>query len=259
MKKTIIYRFIITVSLIVSTICLGISSDIFDHDYKKLDIFLQNYVNVDGEVSSVRYKEIRNNKSDLPLVLNSISKLSQKEYNDFSNNQKLAFLINAYNVFTIKLIVDNYPVKSIKDIGSFFTSPWKKKIFNMLDRKVSLDEIEHDIIRKKFSEPRIHFALVCASKSCPRLLNRAYTGKQLSKQLEISTTSFLKNNKFNYYDEKKNTLYLSSIFKWYGDDFNKNGHKLNTFLEKYLKNNDVKKADVKIKYLDYDWGLNESK
>lgn len=190
------------------------------------------------------YSRLMENPKIIEQAIIELNSLNKREYSKISNNAKLSWLINLYNTYTIKLILDNYPIKSIRKI----TSPWDKKIVPLFGKKVSLNYIEHSIIRKEFKEPRIHFALVCAAISCPPIRTEAYTANNLEIQLLDQEKIFLNNKDKNFI--KENTLYLSKIFKWYGDDFNIHGS-----LKKYLANY-YKLNKVKIKYNDYNWDLN---
>ncbi|MBC7720872.1 MAG: DUF547 domain-containing protein [Pedobacter sp.] len=196
------------------------------------------------------------------VALNSYLKmLSDNEPADsWQKDEKLAFWINAYNAFTVKLIIDHYPVKSIKDIGSkiqipFVNTPWQKKFIQMGDKKIKLDDIENNIIRKKFTEPRIHFAIVCASISCPKLRNEAYEASKLDAQLTDQAKAFLSDPTRNKPDATNPKL--SHIFQWFNGDFEKTGLTKIEFINKYspIKIN----ADANIDYMNYDWGLNEQK
>jgi hypothetical protein len=172
--------------------------------------------------------------------------------------EQFAFYINAYNAWTIKLILSAYPgVKSIKDLGSLFQSPWKKEFVRILGRVVTLDHIEHDILRPRFRDPRVHFAINCASKSCPPLLAEPYRGRTLEAQLTRVTTDFL-----NLPDNSRlegDQLWVSSIFKWFAEDFNHDviGFYL-TYAQGGLKQQLQSGRDrIEVKYMDYDWSLND--
>ena len=236
----------------------------FDHSHQAWTIFLQKHVNVKGSASTIDYKSIKGDPKDLNEYLKSLEAVSQGEFSRFSENERLAFLINAYNALTVKLIVDHYPVKSIKDIGSLFSSPWKKKFFRLLGEERHLDNIEHDMIRKQFNEPRIHFALNCASVGCPALRNEAFVASQLERQLEDASVGFVSDKTRNRYSPETKKLELSAIFKWYGSDFPKKYGSLEAFIAPRITSNPEhqriireKKADLS--YLDYDWSLNEEK
>lgn len=211
-------------------------------DHKQWNDLLQKHVSSKGNVD---YKGFKKDAAPLQSYLNVLAKnLPEKSW---SKNAILAYWINAYNAYTVKLILDNYPVKSIKKIDN----PWDKEFFTLGNKKYSLGEIEHKILRK-MNEPRIHFAINCASFSCPNLANEAYIETELEKQLETAAKSFVN-------DKTKNTIApdkieISSIFDWFSGDFKTKGTLID-FLNKYssLKIN----KSAKIKYKEYNWNLNE--
>lgn len=236
----------------------------FDHSYKKWNKTLTEAVVVDGLESRVRYRALQKSPQELNSFLEDIQALSRKSFDAFSQDQKLAFLINAYNALTLKLILDHYPVDSIKDIGSVFRSAWKIKFFRLFGEQSHLDNIEHDMVRKWFNEPRIHFALVCASKGCPALANEAFTEKNLESKLEAGAINFLRDKTRNRYLPAEKKLEISSIFKWYGGDFEKNSNTLIAFLAPRITENQADQAIIRsgkasLTYLDYDWSLNDQK
>ncbi len=171
----------------------------------------------------------------------------------------MAFYINAYNAWTIKLILGAYPgVRSIKDLGTLFKSPWKKRIARVDGRTLTLDQIEHDILRPQFRDPRIHFAINCAAKSCPPLRSQPYTAEQLDAQLDEMAAAFINDPKNNYLEGDR--LYVSAIFKWFAEDFDND---VVGFFKKYatghLKSGLEGGQDrIRVKHLDYDWSLNGS-
>ncbi len=243
----------------------------FDLSHQKFNQILKNYV-VDSEnnlSTKVKYKSLSNNAQDLEIYLNNLTKVESSEFNSWEKDDRLAFLINVYNAFTIKLIIDNYgKINSIKDIGSFFSSPWKIKFIQLFGEKVSLDHVEHQMIRKLFSEPLIHAALVCAAKSCPPLRREAYRGDVLSLQLTDNMQLFLKDRNRNRYNEKTNRVELSPIFKWYKEDFTGTFGRyssLKSFIDIFSDflsdnpktSNKLKKGQFGFMFNDYDWSLNE--
>lgn len=205
----------------------------------------------DGVVS---YKGFKAEEARLDQYLGMLEKVNPEK---LERNEKFAFYINAYNAWTIKLILSEYPgVKSIKDLGSIFQSPWKKSICRLNGKIMTLDDIEHGILRPVFKDPRVHFAVNCASKDCPNLISEPYSGKILDSQLDASVKAFINNPSKNRIDGE--TLYVSSIFKWFSEDFQDD---IKGFILKYAS--DELKAGIgksgenlKIKYLDYDWSLN---
>ncbi len=177
-------------------------------------------------------------------------------------DEQLAFWINAYNAYTLKIVVDNYPVKSIKDIGSIIRSVWRIPFVPIGPRTMTLDDIEHGIIRKQFKEPMIHFALVCAARSCPPLREEAYKGQSLKNQLEDQGKRFLRNQKLNRFDLPKRQAYLSSILKWYREDFPSGDRNFFIYLSRFAPQNAAaslsgEPALWSVRYLGYDWSLND--
>ena len=202
----------------------------------------------------VDYQGFKKEETKLNQYLSTLEKTDVKA---LPKNEQFAFYINAYNAWTIKLILSDYPgIKSIKDLGSFFKSPWKKKIARINGKVITLDNIEHDILRPRFKDPRIHFAVNCASKSCPPLRSEPYQGDVLGQQLTEMTEAFINDPEYNRLEG--NTLYASSIFKWYAEDFNDD---IVGFFLKYAKGELLEQLkqnqkQIKVKYLDYDWSLN---
>jgi hypothetical protein len=217
------------------------------------DQLVKTHVKPNGMVD---YKGFVREKNKLESYLKLLSD-NAPDRKTWSKNQQLAYWINAYNAFTVKLIVDNYPTKSIRDLGPKLKIPLIKDVWHFQFFKIggvasSLDEIEHSILRKEFEEPRIHFAINCASVSCPPLLNEAFVAEKLEAQLEKVTLGFIN-------DPIRNKIaadhaQISSIFSWFQGDFTKKGTLID-FLNRYSK---VKlKPKAKISHLDYDWNLNE--
>lgn len=209
------------------------------HEYKKLDAFLGKYVSTGG---NVRYASIKANRNELDAI---IAEFKQTDVtSSWSKNEQLAFWINAYNIFTIKLIVDNYPTTSITKIAA---KPWEKKIVTIGTKTYSLDYVENGIIRKQFNEPRIHFALNCASESCPILLNKAYKESNLNSLLTSQTKKFLNDTSKNSFSKKE--AKISKIFDWYKADF----PDVMGFIKKYHSMDYTPKT---IAYMEYSWELN---
>lgn len=212
-------------------------------DYKKTTAFLSKYVSEKGNVS---YDKIKANKTELDAVITQFEKIQPTD--KWIKNEKLAYYINLYNIYTIKVVVDNYPTKSIKDINN----AWDKKWIPNNKTTISLGDVEHKILRK-MDEPRIHFAINCASYSCPNLINDAYLPETLDKQLETVTKTFIN-------DKTKNTITaneikISEIFNWFGSDFKIKKASIIDFLNKYSTIKIDKKA--KTTFADYNWALNK--
>ncbi len=194
----------------------------------------------------VNYKTFLEDKNNLQSYIDYLA--NHPPSKTHPKQEKLAYFINLYNAATVYLILENYPLKSIKDIEN----PWDKKFVKSGDKLYSLNEIEHKILRK-MDEPRIHFAINCASYSCPDLLNEAFKAEKLEEQLNKVTSNFINSDK-NQISENK--VRLSKIFQWFKEDFKVNGKKnLIAFLNKY--SSVTIKDKVKIQFLKYDWGLNQ--
>lgn len=210
--------------------------------------------NVD-EAGMVNYKGFQKDKSELDGYLKILSDNAPQK--SWSEKDQIAYWINAYNAFTISLILQHYPVKSIKDIGGKIykiNTAWDIRFIKIGREKYDLNNIEHKFLRRKFDDPRIHFAIVCASMSCAKLRREAYSGTQLDAQLEDQGKDFLNDRSKNNITADK--AQLSKYFSWYGGDFTKNGS-LVDFINKYSKTKIT--SNTKINYLDYNWSLNEQK
>lgn len=223
--------------------------------HKPFDELLQKYVD---DAGMVNYKGLETERSKLKSYMVMLGKNGPQE--SWTEDQKLAYWINAYNAFTLELILRHYPVKSIKDIGDaikipFVNTPWDIKFIKVGGEELDLNNIEHGIIRKQFEEPRIHFALVCAAVSCPKLQNRAYLPETLDAQLTKAAKDFLSTPSKN---EVKSASFasLSKLFSWYRGDFTKN-----STLEEFINTYSEVKLDkrAKLEFKDYDWALNEQK
>jgi hypothetical protein len=237
-------------------------------------------INVD-DVGMVNYKKLKAKPQKLLAFVTELQNLDRKDFDKWGDNEEIAFWLNVYNAFTLKAIIDNYPIKS-----SFFRSRiypknsirqivgvWDKIEFTVKGQKLTLGNIEHKILRVQFDEPRIHMAMVCAAMGCPPLRNEPYTGDKLQEQLDDQTRRFLANpGKFKI-ERADERIYLSPIFKWFAEDFvRKFGPEKNigrhdkeesavlNFIASYLgkaQKDYVLAGKFKIKYLKYDWSLNE--
>lgn len=196
-------------------------------------------------------------KSEEPNLDEYLKVLEHTNIKNLSRDEQFAFYVNAYNAWTIKLVLSAYPgLKSIKDLGNIFKSPWEKKIVRVNGDVITLDDVEHKILRAEFKDPRVHFAVNCASKSCPPLISAPYRGSTLSQQLDESTRAFVNDPKSNYL--KGNKLYVSKIFKWFPEDFNDDiiGFVVHYAEGDFKRELEAKKDSIKITYLYYDWSLN---
>lgn len=222
-------------------------------DHQLLDTLLSRHVNEDGWVD---YPGL---EKDSLLLNDYLRQLENSIPNDsnWARGDKIAYWINLYNAFTLRLILDHYPVKSIKDIGSspqipFVNTPWDIKFISLNGKKYDLNNIEHNILRK-FGEPRIHFAIVCASRSCPKLRGEAYRGKTLDTQLASQTKEFLKDPTRNDLKNEEE-IRISKIFQWFKGDFTEKGTVVD-FINSQL--NSGISSDVDVEYMSYDWSMND--
>lgn len=223
-------------------------------DHEGWTTLLEKHVKEGGMVD---YKGFIEDKSMLNAYAQLLS--DNPPADNWTDNEKIAYWINAYNVFTVKLIVDNYPVNSIKDLNPSISIPtvrsiWTKEWFQIGGEDFSLDQIEHKILRKDFEEPRIHFAVNCASISCPVLRAEAYEPDRLDAQLDEQARIFLNDETRNLIDTDKPRV--SKLFSWFTGDFT-NGQTVAEFINRYSKKQ--LDPDVKLRYLDYDWALNDHK
>jgi len=214
---------------------------------------LEKHVNANGQVDYLGFQKDS-------IVLNAyLSHLRKSPPNDsvWPVEEQIAYWINTYNAFTIKLVIDHYPVSSIKDIGSsiqipFINSPWDISFIEIGDQLLTLNNIEHRILRKEFAEPRIHFAIVCASISCPKLRNEAFIALKLDEQLNEQAIGFINDPSKN--EISADEIKISKIFQWFGGDFKKDGTLID-YLNQFSDINISKNA--KTRFLDYNWGLND--
>jgi len=231
------WSFLLSALLLTST--LGFANP---PSHEAWDVLLKKYVSAAGKVN---YKGLKADKNKLEDYLKTLSANAPEE--SWSKAEEMAFWINTYNAFTVKLILDNYPLSSINKLHG--GKPWDQKWIKIGSKTYSLNNIENDILRPKFKDARIHFAVNCAAKSCPPLLNAAWTASNLNSNLDAQAKKFINNPAFNKLSEKK--VEVSKIFEWYKEDFGN----LPAFLNKYAS---IKVgAKAKVLFLEYDWGLNE--
>lgn len=239
---------VIVAGLVLLAVSAGTAGEPVDHS--AYGTLLEKYVH-NGRVDYGGFK------SDERRLDDYLVRMSEVDPALLDRAGQMAFYINAYNAWTIKLILNGYPgVKSIKDLGSLFQSPWKKKFVKLNGETVSLDHIEHDILRPRFKDPRVHFAVNCASVSCPPLLAEPYTGEKLNRQLDAVASNFINDGQSNFIDG--DSLHASRIFKWFSTDFSDD---IPGYIRSYARGDLAVQLEklgesVKVKYLDYDWSLN---
>ncbi|HKB81572.1 MAG TPA: DUF547 domain-containing protein [Burkholderiales bacterium] len=250
----------------------GLASAAFDHSHAQWDALTKKHVVwlPGGHASQADYKGFQADRAQLKNYLDGVSAVSRADYDAWSKSQKLAFLINAYNAFTVELILTGYPeVKSIKDLGSLIRSPWKKKFFVLLGSERSLDDIEQGMIRApgSFDEARIHMAVNCASIGCPALRDEAYVADRLDVQLENAVARFLSDRSRNRFNPQSGRLEVSRIFDWYGKDFAARAGSVEGWLAKYAdkladdpqQQQPIREQKARVGFLEYDWTLNDRK
>jgi hypothetical protein len=227
----------------------------------------------EGNASKVDYAGFARDRAPLNAVLDEYQRVTKAQFESWTKPQQQAFLINAYNAFTIEKILTRYPkITSIREFGSVFGNPWKDKFFRLFGEPSYLDQVEHEILRKEgaYDEPRVHVAVVCASIGCPMLPRDAFTPDDLDAQMEAGMKRFLSDRSRNRYNPQTKKLEISKIFDWYAKDFEK-GHKgygsVKATLARYAdlladKPGDraaVRDQKADVVFLDYDWSLNDVK
>lgn len=244
----------------------------FDQTYAAWTQLLHAHVRVidSGDASRVDYAGLVHDRAKLDAFTASLSAVPAAQFKAWSRAGREAFLINAYNAFTVQLILSRYPnLTSIKDIGGWFKSPWKIDFFTLLGHRTHLDALE-DRLRKPgaYDDPRIHFAINCASIDCPMLRPEAYVASRLDTQLDDQARRFLSDHRRNRYDPDSHTLQVSKIFDWYRSDFSHGWHGITSvrqFLASHaaLLTNDpqvqarIRAQQVPVTFLSYNWRLND--
>jgi len=227
------------------------TGEAFDQTHSEWTQLLSKYVH-EGKVN---YQGFLEEKALLEQYLSELASPTQQEFRRWSKEEQLAFWINAYNAFTVKTILDHYPLPSIKKIPGV----WDRFAFNAAGQRVTLNQIEHFILRAEFKEPRIHMAIVCASRGCPPLRNEAYMASRLNGQLDDNAVQFFKDLLKAQWNPKKDTLMLSPIFSWFHEDFG-SPRDLLLFVKKYLPTeiaHQIEEEKTHVRWLSYDWSLNE--
>ena len=235
-------------------------------DYESYAQLLSKYVNDRGLVD---YPQLQSNRKSLDKFNNNIAAVTLATFLSWSESEQIAFLMNAYNSYTLAAIINREPLtESIRDIPQV----WKKKQYQVVGQNKSLDDIEHGTLRKDYDEPRLHAALVCAAMSCPPLLNEPYRGETLDAQLDERVSAWLADPQRGLnIDRQNDTVSISKIFDWYGKDWlsrygtnegfagNEKQKAVLNFISNYVSPEDaryLKEGDYRVKYLDYDWSLN---
>lgn len=258
---------LLAVALLTSTAALA-----FDPTHAAWTALLARHVQVidDGNASRVDYHGFLADREALDHYTESLRAVTPAEFKSWGKADRMAFLINAYNAHTVQLILSRYPnLTSIKDLGGWFASPWKQNFFSLFGRSANLDEVE-SLLRQPgvYDDPRIHFAINCASIGCPMLRNEAYIGTRLDQQLDEAMRHFLSDRGRNRYDAPNHTLEVSKIFDWYAADFSSGHHGFTSVTQLFATHADqlaaspaeraqIRSAQVTLVFLSYDWRLND--
>jgi hypothetical protein len=261
-----------TALILAVGLCLGAAAtgaaQSFDHGYATWDGLVRQHVRwlPDGGQSRVDYAGLAGDRPRLKTVLDAMSAVPAAEFERWSRTQQVAFLINAYNAFTVELILTGWPdVTSIRDLGSIIRSPWRNRFFTLLGARRHLDWIEHEQLRPRYAEPRIHAAVNCASIGCPALRPEAFVAPRLEQQLADGLRRFLADRTRNRVAAGR--LEVSAVFKWYRKDFEQGHAGLRRLADVFAEHADVLTDDPRerealragrlpITFLDYDWSLN---
>ena len=261
--------------LALAFIAASLPAFALDHSHKAWDDLLKKHVRYvqSGNASRVDYAGFARDRAQLKAVLDDYQKVTRAEFDAWTQPQQQAFLMNAYNAFTIEKILKRYPdIKSIRDYGTVFGNPWKDKFFTLFGQPSYLDFIEHETLRKEgvYDDPRVHVSVVCASIGCPMLRNEAFVADRLDAQMEDALRRFLSDRTRNRYNPETRKLEVSRIFDWYGKDFEK-GHKglpsVKGTLARYAdlladRPEDraaIREQKVDVSFLEYDWALNDAR
>ncbi|MBL9190146.1 MAG: DUF547 domain-containing protein [Opitutaceae bacterium] len=238
---------------------LGLAATLnaFDHSHAAFDALLKRHV----REGMVDYAALKAAPQALDGYLSTLGAVPEADFKTWTESQRFACLINLYNAATLRLILDHYPVKSIRSIGWLPGAAWKKEGVSLFGQKVSLDHVEHGIIRKEYPDARAHFALVCAARGCPPLRSEAFVAARLDAQLDDQGRQFLGDPIKNRVEAATRTVHLSAIFKWFAGDFEASAGTLLKFVTPFFpepaRATLATGGDFKIAYTDYDWSLNE--
>lgn len=242
----------------------SLAANAFDHSHKAWDALLKKHVVVSdgGKASQLRYRGMAQDREALRSYLKDLSSVPPGEFENWPRNQQMAFLINAYNAFTVEKILTRYPdIRSIWDFGKIFGNPFRDGFFTLLGRKATLDWIEHDTLRPKYRDARVHYAVNCASVGCPMLREEAYVAERLEAQLDEQAVRFLSDRTRNRFAGGR--LEVSKIFDWFKEDFEPRGAYFARYAQLLADSPQDRKligeGRVPLSHLDYDWSLNDAK
>jgi len=238
----------------------------FDHAHGAWDALLKKHVVLldGGKASQLDYAGMAQERAALKGYLDGLSGVGEAQFGAWSRPQQMAFLINAYNAFTVEKILTRYPdIRSIWDFGKLFGNPFKDEFFTLRGRKRSLDAVEHGMLRPAYRDPRVHYAVNCASIGCPMLREEAYVAARLEAQLEEQARRFLSDRSRNRYDVRSGRLQVSRIFDWFAGDFEPRARYFAPYADALADDAAARAAigtgRAALEFLDYDWTLNDSR
>ena len=228
-----------------------------EFDHAAWDALLRKHVVLldGGKASRLRYGGVASERASLRGYLDALSRVTEPEFGRWTREQQMAFLLNAYNAYTVEKILTRYPeIRSIWEFGKFFGNPFRERFFTLLGGAKSLDDVEHGMLRKRYGEPRVHYAVNCASVGCPMLREEAYAAARLEQQLEEQALRFLSDRSRNRYRDGR--LEVSKIFDWFKEDFEPR----DKYFARYANTLGIPPGtSPRLVFLDYDWSLNDSR
>ena len=237
-----------------------------DHAHGAWDALLKEHVVLldGGKASRLDYAGMAKDRDALRAYLGSLSAVGNAQFGAWSRSEQMAFLINAYNAFTVEKVLTRYPeLRSIWDFGKIFGNPFKDEFFTLLGTKRSLDGIEHGMLRPVYRDPRVHYAVNCASVGCPMLREEAYVPGRLDEQLDEQARRFLSDRSRNRYEPRSGRLQVSRIFDWFAEDFEPGARYFGAHAELLADDaagrDAVRAGRAPLEFLDYDWSLNDSR
>jgi hypothetical protein len=235
----------------------------FDHGHEAWNGLLSKHVVLldGGKASQLRYAGMAQDRPALKAYLEGLSAVTAQEFERWPRTEQMAFLINAYNAFTVEKVLTRYPdIRSIWDFGKLLGNPFKDRFFSLLGARASLDVVEHELLRKRYGEPRIHYAVNCASVGCPMLREEAYVAPRLERQLEEQALRFLGDRTRNRLREGR--LEVSRIFDWFKQDFGERAEYFARYAavlaDRPQDQQLIAQRRAQLGFLDYDWSLNDS-
>ena len=240
-------RLVVALVLLLPVSCAAFEHQAWDQLLRKHVVVLDG-----GKASQLSYAGMAQSRKALKSYLDGLSRVSEAEFRSWPRAGQMAFLINAYNAFTVEKILTRYPdIRSIRDFGRFFGNPFKDEFFSLFGRKFTLDRIEHDTLRKEYRDPRIHYAVNCAAVGCPMLREEAYVAARLEQQLDEQAVRFLSDRTRNRVAGGR--LEVSRIFDWFQEDFEPR----ETYFARYAAVLGLTGGVPPLSFLDYDWSLND--